>query len=488
MTTTLHVGRCTVLTGVVAMSMAVTASLSAQAYPTTPPTPAPLKATTLPPFQETVLANGVRVVLVESHTNPVIAFRLALPAGSLYDPADKAGTSSLVASLLTKGAGSRSAEDAAAAIENAGGSLSAASDDDFLSISGNVLSNAAPLAFELLGDAVARPTLGAREFELARTRMLSGLQLGLSDPAALAQRFLAAGLYGDHPYGRTSTGPSLRAITRADLLAFQAARLKPSGAVLVVAGDITMATLKSLANKGFGDWSGTPNPVPTFTAPPQRNRASIVLVHRPGSVQANVMVGNLASGAADSDRLSALVANRMIGGTSDSRLFRVLREQKGWTYGAYSNLSLPRGTGRFAARVESRTEVTDSALVEMLVQLRRMSAEPMPVAELERTKGALVGLFPLTIETPQQLAERVATVKLYGLAPNYLQTYRTKIAAVTVLQAQQAAKRTIRPDQAVIVVVGDGAKLYSKLAAIAPVSMVSVEGDAMTLADLAPRR
>ncbi len=476
-----------------AMSLTVPAMLSmsvalgAQQYPTTPPPPAPLKPATLPPFQEAVLANGVRVVLVENHQNPVIAFRLAIPAGGIYDAKDKAGTSSLVASLLTKGAGSRSAEDIAAAIESAGGSLSAFSDDDFLSISGSVLSNAAPLAFELLGDAVARPTLSEKEFELARTQTLSGLQLELANPAALGPRFLAAGLYGSHPYGRASTAASVRAITRADLQAFQAARLKPRGALLVVAGDITMASLKALATKGFTGWTGAPAAAPVLPRPPVRRATNIVLVHRPGSVQSNVLVGNLALGPADSTRYAALVANRVLGADSDSRLFVILREKKSWTYGAYSNFTRPRGIGRFSANTEVRTEVTDSALVEMLAQLRRIASEPIPAAELEPAKNALVGVFPLTIETPQQLAERVATVKLYGLAPNYLQTYRTKIASITAAQAQAAAKRTILPQQALVVVVGDGAKLYDKLKTIAPVSIVSVEGDPMTPADLTPK-
>ncbi len=316
---------------------------------------------------------------------------------------------------------------------------------------------------------------------------MSALQLELSNPGTLATRFLAAGLYGSHPYGRAATATSVRAITRADLLTFQAERLKPRGAVLVVAGDITMATLRSLANKGFGAWSGAPAPAPALARPPQRSSTEILLVHRPGSVQSNVLVGNLALGPADSSRSAALVANRVLGADSDSRLFMVLREQKSWTYGAYSNFNRPRDIGRFAANAEVRTDVTDSAVVEMLAQLRRISAEPIPETELEPAKSALVGVFPLTIETPQQLAERVAAVKLYGLAPDYLQTYRTKIAAVTAQQAQQAAKRAIRPEQALVVVVGDGAKLHSKLAAIAPIRIVSVQGDVMTPADLTPR-
>ncbi len=474
--------------GLASIGLALSAAPAlAQGYPTTPPAPAPVKPATLPPFQETVLANGVRVVLVENHRNPVVAFRLAIPAGGIYDAKDKAGTASLVAALLTKGAGKRTADEISAVIEGAGGSISAFTDDDFLSISGSVLSNAAPLAFELLGDVVARPTLSEKEFELARTQTLSGLQLQLANPSALASQFLSAGLYGAHPYGRSSTAKSVRAITRADLVAFQSARIKPRGAVLVVAGDITLPTLITLANKGFTGWTGAAATAPSLPLPPRRTATEIVLVHRPGSVQSNLLVGNLALTPADPSRFAALVTNRVLGGDSDSRLFVTLREQKSWTYGAYSSLTRPRGMGQFQANAEVRTEVTDSALVEMLSQLRRITAEPIPVAELEPAKNALVGVFPLTIETPQQLAERVAAVKLYGLPADYLQTYRTRVAAVTATQALAAAKLAIQPQNALVVVVGDGAKVYQKLKAIAPVKIISVDGDPMTPADFIPR-
>ena len=476
--------RCTAL---LAITPLVAAPLLAQGYPTSPPAAAPVKPAALPPFQEAVLPNGVRLVLVENHRNPVVAFRLAIPAGGNYDASDKAGTASLVATLLTKGAGSRSADEMAAAIESAGGSLSASTDDDFLSLSGSVLSNAAPLAFDMLGDAVARPAFSEKEFELARTQTLSGLQLELTNPASLASRFLASGLYGKHPYGRSANARTVRAITRADLVAFQAARLRPRGALLVVAGDITMASLKTLATKGFGAWAGAPAVTPTWPSAPQRSATEIVLVHRPGSVQSNLLVGNLAMTAADPMRFSALVANRVLGGDSDSRLFVMLREKKSWTYGAYSSFSRPRGVGRFAANAEVRTEVTDSALVEMLAQLRQITTQAIPTAELEPAKNALVGVFPLTIETPQQLAERVASVKLYGLPADYLQTYRNRVGAVTSAQALQGAQRAIQPQKALVVVVGDGAKIYEKLRAIAPVKILSVEGDPMTPSDFTPR-
>ena len=465
----------------------LTSPLGAQQYPTTPPAPSAVKPAALPPFQEATLSNGVRVVLVEDHRTPSLAFSLAMPAGDLYDPKEKAGTAGLVASLLTKGAGKRTANEISAAIESAGGGLNAGTDEDFLSVNGGVLSNAAPLAFELLGDVVARPTFADKEFELARTQTLSGLQLNAANPASIAGRFFSMGLYGNHPYGRATTATTVRAITRADLLAFQAARLKPTGALLVVAGDITMASLRTLAEKSFVGWKGAPAATPASLAPPTRTATEILLVHRPGSVQSNLLVGNLAFGPADPTRYAATVANKILGGGADSRLFTVLREQKSWTYGAYSQLSRPKGIGRFEASAEVRTEVTDSALVELLAQLRKMTTQAIPSAEVEKAKNALVGSFPLTIETPEQLAGRVATVKLYGLGADYLQTYRTRMAAVTDAQMLTAAKAFIRPSQALVVVVGDGAKIYDKLKAIAPVKIVSVDGDPMTAGDFTPK-
>ncbi len=460
---------------------------SAQSYPSQPPAPAPIKPASLPPFQEATLSNGVRVVLVESHRNPTVAFRLVVAAGDAYDPANKTGTATMLASLLTKGAGKRSAEQIAKEIESAGGGIAAGSDDDFLSVSGSVLSNAAPLAFEILGDVIARPTLDSKEIELARTQALSGLQISASDPSYLANKYFRAALYGAHPYGGTSNAATIRAISRADLQQFHRTRVRPRGALLVVAGDITLAQLTREAEKAFSGWVGGTGAPVAFPAPPTRAKTEILLIHRPGSVQSNVLVGNLAIGPADSARFAAAIATSILGGGTDARLFTILREQKSWTYGAYARLTRPRGMGRFEANAEVRTEVTDSALVEMLAQLRRMTVEAIPREEFELKRGAMVGSFPLTIETPQALAERVATVKLYGLPANYLQTYRTKMAAVTIAQATAAARRVIRPQQALVVIVGDGSKLYDKLAKVAPVKIVNADGDVMQASDLTPK-
>jgi hypothetical protein len=207
-------------------------------------------------------------------------------------------------------------------------------------------------------------------------------------------------------------------------------------------------------------------------------------VHRPGSEQSNIVIGNLGLRPRSPDYYAATVANRVLGAGADARLFLILREQKGWTYGAYSSLSRRYDVGPFEATAEVRTAVTDSALREMLHQLRRLGDELVPDSELAAAKGYLTGVFPLGIETPQQIAQQVATQKRLGLGDDYLETYRDRIAAVTAAEARTAARRLIRPDSAVIVVVGDGARIYRGLAAIGPVRIVDPEGKALTAGDL----
>lgn len=465
------------------------ASVPASAqYPTTPPAPAPVKPASFPPFQETTLANGLRLVLVESHRQPVLSLSLAFPAGNAYDPQGKEGLALMVADLLTKGAGKRTAEQISSAIEGVGGQISAGSGPDFLTITANVLSTSAPLAFELVADAAARPTLPESELELTRTKTLSSLQYELSQPASLASRFFLSSIYGSaNPYGRLTTAASVRAITRADLVAFQKARLVPNGALLVIAGDITLADARRLATQAFAGWTGGPAAPTSVASAPARMKTEILLVNRPGSVQSNIVVGNTTWLPNDPRTYAATVANKVLGGGGDARLFMILREQKSWTYGAYSNLSRRRGIGNFQATTEVRTEVTDSALTELLAQLRRIGGEMISPTELDAAKNSLVGSFPLSIETAAQVADAVTRSKLLGLPRDYLQTYRTRLANVTAQQAEAAARAAIRPTGMLVVVVGDGEKIYDKLAKIGTVKVVDVQGNAIPAADLRPR-
>jgi len=468
-----------------ALLSATAGAAVSQQYPTEPPPPMPLNRLGFPPFREGRLGNGLSLLLVESRKLPIVSIQLSIPTGSVHDPSGKEGVAGLVSDLLTKGTATRSADEIAAAIEGVGGSLGASAGDDFFTISSTVLADGVELAFELMGDVLRNATYPEDEIALTRRRVLSALEVERSQPEAIADRYFARAVYGDHPYGRRETPASVRAITTEDVRAFAGAHLRPEGALLVVAGDLSMDQLRRLADRHLGPWRGKAPPR-TYGQPPLPSPTGIVLVHRPGSEQSNIVVGNLGLRAGSPDFYAATVANRVLGAGTDARLFLILREQKGWTYGAYSNLSRRYDVGPFEATAEVRTSVTDSALRELLHQLRRIRTEVIPDSELTAAKGYLTGVFPLTIETPQQIAQQVATTKRLGLGDDYLESYRARIAAVTAAQARAAAETFVHPDSAVIVVVGDGAKIYEGLAALAPVRIIDPEGAALTVDDLVP--
>jgi len=447
----------------------------------------PLTPAQFPPFAEATLPNGLRLLVVPSTKQPVLSVTLALPAGSLHDPAGRAGLAELMAGLLTKGAGARSADEISAAIEGVGGSIGASAGADFLTVSSTVLVNDRELAFDLLADVILRPTFPATEVDLLRKQTLSALALSKSQPSAIASRAFARGLYGDHPYGRSADETSVGAITREEIVAFHAQRMRPAQALLVVAGAIDAAEARRLAERAFGGWSGAAPTAAATRAIPQRTRTEILLVHRPGSVQANLVAGNTTWLPSDTRSYALTIANEILGGGSDSRLFDILREQKGWTYGAYSSVTRRRGIGTFTATAEVRNAVADSALRELLAQMRRVGTEPISAAEFDRKKETLVGRFPLQVETADAVASQVANARLLGLPTDYVQTYRRRLAAVTPAQAQQAARAAIRADASYIVVVGDATVLLDKLRPIAPVTLVDVDGKPVAAADLTVR-
>ncbi|HYK10527.1 MAG TPA: pitrilysin family protein [Gemmatimonadales bacterium] len=476
--------------GVLALATVTFASLPAAAqtpdsFPPHAPSPTTLGPVRFPPFTESTLPNGMTLLVVENHSQPMLSVSLSFKAGSTRDPAGKEGLAELTAQILTKGSAKHTGDQISALIEGVGGGLSASAGADFFTISENVLSDHADVALGLLGEVSRTPALAANELEIARTQALSSLQLELSQPASIAARFFRQTIYGKNPYGRDATEASYKAITRLDVTAFAKKYLVPSGALLVMAGDVTPAQAKAWATKVFGTWRGVPPPAPAPVAAASP-KTEILLINRPGSVQANIIMGNTTYGPLDSSYYATRVAMQVLGGGADARLFLILREAKGWTYGAYAGLSRYRGLGFWQATFEGRTAVADSALAEMLHQVDLLRTEAIPANELAAAKGFLVGSFPLTIETSDQVAGAVGNAKLLGLGNNYVQTYRERLNAITATQAEAAAAKALHRDHLTIVVVGDAQALYDKLKGLAPVKLMDVDGHVMAASDLNP--
>ena len=456
-----------------------------QAAKQAPPAPEPMKKLAFPAYSEMKLKNGLEVVVVEHHEQPVASVWLAFKAGSTLDPEGKSSLASFTGSQLNKGTKTRDSKRLAEWIESVGGNVSVNTDEDDTVITISLLSEYLPTAYEYLADIVLNPTFPPDELEEERKRAITGIEFEKSDPNAMADRHFHEIVYGKHPYAIRPTTETVEDVTREDVVAFHTRNFVPNNALIFVVGDVTRKQVKKDVEKYFGAWkAGTPDQ-PKYPAPPERTARNISLYHRPGSVQTNVYIGHLGLKPTDPDWPAVTVANRVLGGGASGRLFMNIREDKGWTYGAYSNWTKPVDAGFFRATANCRTEVTDSTLTEMLAEVRRIADEPVGTEELNSAKSYLVGNFPTTIETPSQIAAQIGQVKLLGLDKSYLENYRKDIAKVTVADAQAAMKKHLHPDRLAIVLVGDAVAIKDKVAPIASVALYDIEGNPLSLDDLA---
>jgi zinc protease len=452
-----------------------------------PPAPLPSKPAAFPPFVERTLANGAKVIVVEDHKQPVVTLNLRIRSGSASDPAGKAGTADLAASLLNKGTNTRSATDIAEAIDFVGGTLSASASADWVSIGSTVLTEFMDTALVLMSDVVLHPTFPETEFEIAQKRTLTSLQMALSQPGSLAARRFLSELYGSHPYGASPTPETVKAISRADLAAFHQAHFRPGNALFVVAGDVRADDVVARLNRHFGSWTGAATARGTHPAPPAHTAREIHFVHKPGTVQAVIRIGNLLPAATHKDWTTLDVVNQVLGGGTTGWFFRILRGEKGYTYGAYASAVQRPGPGYFQAWAEVRNEVADSAMGEFFRLLEQIRARPVDASDLKKAKDYMVGSFPLTIETPQQIAGQVASTRLLGLPADHLAKYRDRVSAVSAAELQRVARELIRPDQAVVVVVGDATRILDKIKPFGPVRLYDADGKALRPEDLEVR-
>jgi zinc protease len=443
----------------------------------TPPPPLAARTIAFPAFHEARLPNGLELVVLEHTAQPVASVNLYVRSGSAADPARQAGRAGLMADVLTKGTTSRSATDISALIEGVGGNLSANAGDDWVNVSVSVLAEHLPMAFDLLSDVTLRPTFPADEVETSRMRTLSGLQAALGQPGEIARRRFVSEIYGpEHPYGISPVPGTVQGLTRAELEAFHREHFTAGNALLVVSGAVRAAEVEALARRHFGAWAaGSPQRVP-LAAPGVRGATEVLLVHRPGSVQSSIWIGHGGVRPDTPDFFALQVLNRILGGGADARLFQILREERGWTYGASSRFTRPREVGYFSANTEVRTEVTDSAVAEILHQLNRLRDEPVPPAEFEAARNFLAESFPLRIETPGQIASQIASARLLGVPIETVTRYPERIRAVTPADVRRVAREHVRPGQAAIVVVGDATRILPGLEAIAPVRLYDIQG------------
>ncbi len=410
---------------------------------------------------------------------PTAIMSVVILSGGLSDKADYHGLASFTASLLTKGTLKRTGKDISQQIAAMGGSLEAQSGlSDLTSVvSARGFVENLDQTIDILADVLRNPAFPGEEVENFKERMLVRLQTRRSSPDVLAQEQLSRAIYGSHPASLVELpADSIRKLSPKDLSDFHSTYYRPNNAILAIAGDITLNEVLPKIEKTFGGWQRADVPPMTIQEAPPQTGARIFLIDRPGSVQTVLRLGNLGIERTSPDFPPLLLANRILGGGAAARLFLNLREDKGYTYGAYSSFDTPKFRGTWVSRSAVRTEVTAGAMHEFMYELKRLRNEKVSAGELDDAKRAVIGNLALSLEGSETLLNNVITQKLYNFPSDYWDTYPYKIAAVTADDIQRVAQKYIDLDQLQIIAVGDASKLLGVLAKYGKVEVSDVDG------------
>ena len=422
-----------------------------------PPPAGPASPLTLPVPEIFVLKNGLTVYLVEQRSLPVIAASMIVLSGSDANPVDRPGLSSFTAGMLDEGTDTRSALEIAEQAERLGMHLSTGSSTDFSLVSFRALRKNAEAALDLAADLLIHPAFPDKEIERIRHDRLTEILRHRDNPNILANKAFLRAVYGPkHPYGFAELGTeqSLQAISREELRRFWQTGYTPRNSALVVAGDIGAEELRQLAEKFLGGWSGNKR-VAAVLPVEAAARRRIVIVDKPGSPQTALRLGHVGAARSNPDYVFIDVMNTVFGGLFSSRINLNLREKHGYTYGAGSAFSFRRGPGPFTIATGVRTDVTAAAVGEIFREIELLRAAPISAEELSLARDSIARSLPGLFETTPYAAATVGQLFLHGLALDYYRALPAQIDAVTAADVQRAATDYLRPQEMVVVAVGD---------------------------------
>ena len=434
----------------------------------------------LPRAEEAALSNGLKVILLPAHKVPTFNIQLVVLSGGLSDKADYRGLASFTATLLREGTAKRSSKEIAEQVDALGATLAANAGYSSMTstVSTSGLVENIDQTLELFADVIRNPTFPQTEVDKFKTRTLAQLQFQRSIPQFLAIEQFQKAIYGaNHPAAIVAApADSLKKLTSKDLAEFHSTYYRPNNAMIAIVGDVTMKEIMPKLEKAFGDWPKADVPAVTIPQAPAQGDAKIYLIDRPGSVQTVLQLGTLGIERTSPDYFAVLLADKVLGGGPSGRLFLNLREDKGYTYGAYSNFGGSKFRGTWGASSEVRTDVTEGAMKEFMYELNRLRDTTVPAEELENAKRSIVGSFALSLEQPQSLLQNIITQKLYNLPVDYWDTYPQKVSAITAADVQMAAKKYIDMGHLQVVAVGDASKAREIQAKYGKVEMYDADG------------
>jgi len=438
---------------------------------------------TLPAIEKTKLANGLNLWVVKQSELPVVSMNLVLNAGGTLDSADKAGVALMTSNMLNQGTRTRSAVDISNSLQSIGASVNPNASWDSGSVSMQTLTKNLDQALDIYADVITNPAFPDKELESIRRRTLIQFQQRRASPTAVAGVVYDKVLYGDQPYGHQLTGDekTVKAMTREDLVNFYNSYYRPNNGTLIVVGDVDTASIKSKLEKAFSGWKPGDVPTAANVSMAMAAKPAIYLVDKPGAAQSSVSIGQVGIERNNPDFYAVQVMNSILGGGSTARLFMNLREDKGYTYGAYSRFTPRRGAGPFSASGEIQTVSTKEAVQEFLKELNGIRGSiPITPAELEVNKQALIRRFPSQFETPGQISNQLSGLVTYGLPDTTFNDFISKVNAVTADDVKRVANKYLDPSKMAIVIVGDRKAIEPGLKDLGlPINMLDTEGNAI---------
>jgi len=403
-----------------------------------------------------VLTNGLTVLVRENPSAPVVVVEGYIPAGAIHEAADKAGLSSFVASMLTRGSAHYDFDQFNETIESIGASLGVGSSDHYTNFSATSLAEDFPTIIEVLADILQRPSFPTDHVERVRQQKLVRLQERAQDPNHMASLQFYETIYGNHPYGRPTSGyvETVSQLQQSELAEFHASRYTPQGTIIVVVGAVETQSVLDLLHMHFGDWQG---PVPDKQVPPFPTQPVGQQIHHliPGKVQSDLIVGSLAIPRHHPDFYAVRVANNILGQFGMmGRLGEQVREQQGLAYYSYSSVDVDLYNGVWLAQAGTNPTNVEQARNSILTEFARMATEPVTAEELADSQAYMTGVLPLTLETNSGVASTLLNIEWFGLGLDYLERYNSFIYGVTAADVQRVAAQYLRPEQCTVVVAG----------------------------------
>ncbi len=410
------------------------------------------------------LDNGLKIIVVEEHKLPRVTMSLIIDRDPIFE-GEKAGYVSLAGEMLRQGTTTRPKAQLDEEIDFMGASLNTGSS----SASASGLSKYTEKLMELLADVAQNPAFPQEEFEKLKEQQISGIKSSKDDPASVNARIFQMLLYGkNHPYGESATEETTSNVDLEDCKQYYNNYWIPNITYLAVIGDVKKKQIKKLAKKYFGKWERANEPALTYPAPEQPSGLQIAVVNNESAVQSVVQMGNTINlKPGDPDVIALRLSNQVLGGGSMGRLFQNIREDKGYTYGAYSDYDSDRLIGSFTAEASVRNEVTDSAVVEFLKEFERMRTEKIVAEDLQASKNFIIGSFGRSLESPQTLASFALNKEIYDLPDDYYENYLSRLGTLTAEDVMKASNTYIKSNM-LICVTGKASQIGDKLEALGP--------------------